>query len=151
MRRACLILFALIAFGVVQVAGLPIQPAYASGAPKKSEDPNAPHPEFEYVQLDPINLPIITNKGLTQQLSLLVSVEVPYGSAEEITTFKPRLADAFIQDLYGALGAGHGLMKDGVINVQEIKKRLFAVATKVTGPEHKIHDVLLQVVQQLPR
>ena len=112
----------------------------------KGED-GAP-PEFVYIQVDTINLPIITAKGLTQQVSLMISLEVPYADKEKITTYKPRLMDAYIQDLYGAIGAGYGLMKGSVVDVQQIKQRLTTVTDKVLGPDLKAHDVLLQVIQQ---
>lgn len=126
--------------------------AYAAehegGGGGEAADPNAPHPEFAYIQLDPINLPIITAKGLTQQVSLMVSLEVAFDNKEKVTIFKPRLADAYIQDLYGAIGAGYALMKGNVVDVQQIKQRLTTVTDKVLGPDLKANGVLLQVVQQ---
>jgi len=121
----------------------------ASGAKKEGEEGKTP--EFEYVQLDPISLPVITPKGLTQQVSLLISLEVPYAKKEEIVAFKPRLTDAYIQDLYGALGGeNRSLMRGSLIDVQSVKQRLANVTDKVLGPDLKAHDVLLQVVQQRP-
>jgi hypothetical protein len=125
--------------------------AYAEeGGEKEKVDPNAPHPDFEYLQLDPLNLPIITTNGLTQQVSLLVSLEVDFGKKDDIGVYKPRLADAYIQDLYGALGSGFALMQGNIVDVRQIKQRLTSVTDKVLGPDHKVHDVLLQVVQQRP-
>lgn len=125
-------------------------PAYAEKAKKGGEeDPNAPHPDYEYIALKPLVLPIITEKGLTQQVSLLISVEIPYGKLEEVAPMEPRLADAYLQDLYGALGAGIGMMRGNIIDIVAIKQRLAAVSLKVLG-EDKFHDVLLQVVQQRP-
>ena len=131
-------------------AVMPLHPAYAVERSEKKEavDPNAPHPDFEYVQMDPLTLPIITTKGLTQQVSLLVSLEVKYGDVDAISVYKPRLVDAYLQDLYGAIGAGYALMQGGVIDIKQIKERLVGVTGKVLGPEHKVNDVLLQVVQQ---
>ena len=127
-----------------------LSPAFAAeGHGGKEVDPNAPHPDFEYIQLNPLVLPIITDRGLTQQVSLLISVEVPYGKKDEVQPYEPRLADAFLQDLYGALGTGTGLMRGGVVDIVAIKQRLVAVALKVLGTE-RFHDVLLQVVQQRP-
>jgi hypothetical protein len=123
------------------------QPAIAEEGAAAAD---GPHPEFEYIELDPLTLPVITTKGLTQQISLSVSLEVPFGQKAEYNGFKPRLADAYIQDLYGALGAGFGMMKGNVVDVQQIKQRLTSVTDKVLGPDHKAHDVLLQVVQQRP-
>lgn len=108
------------------------------------------HADFEYLQMEPLTLPIISVKGVTQQVSLLVSLEIDYGQSEEITIYKPRLADAYLQDLYGALGAGYGMMSGNVIDVRQIKQRLLAVTDKVLGPDRKVREVLLQVVQQRP-
>ena len=47
-----------------------------------------------------------------------------------------------------ALGTGHAFMKDNIVDVQQIKQRLAFVTDKVLGPDHKVHEVLLQVVQQ---
>jgi len=122
-------------------------PACASEKAKKI-DPDAPHPEFEYLQLNPMILPIITAKGLTQQVSLIVSLEIDYGQKEKFSSYEPRLIDAYIQDLYGALGAGHALMQDNLVDVRKIKLRLSSVTEMVLGSNLKVHDVLLQVIQQ---
>jgi flagellar FliL protein len=131
--------------------------AHAEGKAKKKkggggeggEDPNAPHPDFEYIELKPLILPVITDKGLTQQVSLMVSLELPYGKTEEVEPLEPKLTDAYLQDLYGALGAGTTMMRGGVIDVVALKARLLSVSQKVLGDD-KFHDVLLQVVQQRP-
>jgi len=120
--------------------------AYAAEGEEKA--PSGPHPDFEYMQLDPLQLPIITTRGLTQEVSLMVSLEVNYGDKDTLSIYKPRLADAYLQDLYGALGAGAGLMRGNLIDVQKIKARLTSVTDKVLGPDHKVREVLLQVVQQ---
>lgn len=152
MRRAIVILsvFLLVSgFSTPHGAVTFIPYAYAeeSGGQK---DPTAPHPEFEYVKMDPITLPVITSKGLTQQISLVVQLEVDWGKKDEIAPYEPRLTDAYLRDLYGALGAGHGLMKDDFVDVEQIKQRLTAVTDKVLGPDHKVHAVLLQALQQRP-
>ncbi len=106
-------------------------------------------PEFEYFQMNPLVLPIITERGLTQQVSMVVSLELPYGTKASIQSYEPRLADAYLQDLYGALGTGAAMMKGNVVDVQAVKERLTSVTEKVLGPE-KVHSVLLQVVHQRP-
>jgi hypothetical protein len=121
-----------------------------SAAAEEGADPKAPHPEFDYIKLDPITLPVITTKGLTQQVSLVVQLEVAWGKKDEIAPYEPRLTDAYLQDLYGALGAGHGLMKDNVVDIAGVRDRLTVVTDKVLGPDHKVHAVLLQALQQRP-
>jgi hypothetical protein len=123
--------------------------AWAFKAVKKQEplDPNAPKPEFEYLEMMPLVLPVITNAGVTQQVSLLVSLELPYGKRDEIKYLEPRIADAYIQDLYGALSSGFAMTATDVLDVQALKERLTMVTAKVLGPE-AVRQVLLQVVQQ---
>lgn len=106
-------------------------------------------PEYEYFQMSPLMIPIIQHGGISQQVSFVISIEVPYGNLNKVERYQPRLADAFIQDLYGVLGAGYGLVNGSVLNVQAIKQRLYAVTQKVLGDEMAT-DVLLQVVQQRP-
>lgn len=133
---ACLMIVALVLGGNV---------AQAASAEKS----DAPPPEYEYIELKPLTLPIITDRGLTQQVSLLVSLELPYGKMEDVKILMPRLADAYLRDLYGVLGVGGAMMRGGVIDVIAIKERLAAVTTTIAG-EGQVNDVLLQVVQQRP-
>lgn len=60
---------------------------------------------------------------------------------------EPKLADAYLQELYGALGNGRAFMKGKVVDVGALKDMLSRITARVLG-EEKIHDVLLQVVQQ---
>lgn len=113
------------------------------------EGDEAAKPEPEYVQLDPLILPIINAQGVTQTISLVITIEVPDAvSAEKVTARAPRLKDAYIQDLYGALGR-QASTQGGVVDVGAIKARLNAITRRVMG-EGVTGDVLLQVVQQRP-
>ena len=104
---------------------------------------------LSYIEMDMITVPVITNRGLSQQFSFSVSLEVPAEKEEDVEKFKRRLTDAYIQDLYGALGAGYGFMQNGVINVTQVKHRLRDVTASVLSPASlEVNDVLLKVVQQ---
>lgn len=128
-----------------------VQPAYAAEEGAEGGDAaKQPPPEFEYLQLQPLTLPVITASGLMQQVSLLVSLEVPYGTRDKIKEQEPRLADAYISDLYGVLGAGGAMTKGGVLNVEMLKARLTKDTVRVLGPD-KVNNVLLQAVQQFSR
>lgn len=101
----------------------------------------------EFVSLDVLVLPIIDEVGVTQTVTLVISLEVPdAATAEEVKHLSPRLKDAFIQDMYGALNRKN-VMNKGVLQVSVVKDRLNRVSKKVMG-EGKVNDVLLQVVQQ---
>ncbi|HPD82490.1 MAG: flagellar basal body-associated FliL family protein [Alphaproteobacteria bacterium] len=105
--------------------------------------------KLEFVELDSIILPIIDSNGVSQVVTLIVSLEV--GDKENVEYVKkltPRLKDAFIQDMYGVLNR-KASMDGGVVKVDELKKRLNRVSTKILG-ENKINSVLLQVVNQRP-
>lgn len=108
-------------------------------------------PEFEYVEMRPLVLPVITPRGLTNQVSLVISLEVPYGQKGDVEHLLPKLTDAYISELYGQLGVGGGLMTpQGMLDAPEIKSRLTATTERVMGPE-KVRDVMLQVVQMTGR
>lgn len=104
---------------------------------------------YEFVELDPLVLPIIDENGVNQVVSLVIAIEVADTySANKVTSLSPRLKDAFIQDMYGVLNK-HAALKGGVIQVDMIKKRLSKISHKVLGDD-VVQDVLLQVVQQRP-
>lgn len=117
---------------------------------KKEEKHGGGHGETaEFVELDPLILPIIDNTGVSQVVSMVVSIEVDGpAAAEQVKKLSPRLKDAYIQDMYGVLNE-HAALKGGVIQVDTIKKRLNKLTADVLG-EGIAHDVLLQVVQQRP-
>lgn len=140
-----------------------LQPAEASISEDGAEDhgANAEHAKkdkkkegghgsgTEFVELDPLILPIVDNEGVNQVVSLVIALEV--GNAEDaaqVTHMAPKLKDAYIQDMYGVLNR-HAAMKGGVIQVGDIKKRLSKISNEIMG-EDVVHDVLLQVVQQRP-
>ena len=106
---------------------------------------------YEYVELAPLLLPIVDDDGVSQIINLVVSLEIEDpGAAIKAKAMKPKLTDAFIQDMYGVLNR-HAALKGGVLQVGMIKKRLHDVSNEVMGGDHDaIHDVLLQVVQQRP-
>ncbi|MGE4314378.1 MAG: flagellar basal body-associated FliL family protein [Pseudobdellovibrionaceae bacterium] len=103
----------------------------------------------EFVELDPLILPIVDKSGVTQTISMVIVLEV--SSAEQkalVEKMAPRLKDAYIQELYGVLNYKAAL-QGGVVQVGEVKKRLSTISSHVLG-EHVVNDVLLQVVSQRP-
>lgn len=128
-------------------AGPVDEAAKAEHDAKKAEAEGEEAAVEQFVQLDPLILPIIGDTGVTQTVSLVISIEVPdAATAEEVKRLSPRLKDAYIQDMYGALNR-KSAMENGVLQVNAIKARLNKISTKVLG-EGKVNDVLLQIVQQ---
>lgn len=116
-------------------------------AEKKDEGKEGEVPAITYVELDPIILPIIDRNGISQTISMVVSVQVADElKAEEVRQKMPRLADAYLSDMYGTLSK-QSSMEGGVIKVSMLKSRLTGITHKVLG-EGVAEDVLLQVLQQ---
>ncbi len=104
---------------------------------------------FEFVELDPLILPIVDNNGVSQTVSMVIALEVEdSAAAASVNSMAPKLKDAYIQDMYGMLSS-HAAMSGGVIQVNKIKQRLNKISDDVLG-EDVVSDVLLQVVQQRP-
>lgn len=102
---------------------------------------------LHFVKLDPIILPIIDAQGVSQVITLVVSLELDgQENAERAEMLIPRLKDAFIQDMYGVLNR-KASMDGGLVKVDQLKARLNRVSAKVLG-EDNINGVLLQVVNQ---
>jgi flagellar basal body-associated protein FliL len=105
--------------------------------------------KMEYVELDPLILPIVDKTGVTQTISLIVMIEVnDSAAAQKVEELAPRLTDAYIQGMYGALNK-HEALQGGVVQVGMLKDRLNEITQKVMG-DGVANGVLLQVVQQRP-
>lgn len=128
----------------------PTEGEHDTAAKKADEHAKSGHNEhYEFVELDPLILPIIDENGVSQTVSLVVAIEVADAqTASTVEGMAPRLKDAFIQDMYGVLNE-HAALKGGVIQVSILKKRLNKISHKVLGDD-VVQDVLLQVVQQRP-
>ncbi len=102
-----------------------------------------------FVELEALILPIIDKNGVSQIVSIVVSLEIENKDYVDIVTkLSPKLKDAYIQNMYGALNDKSAF--DGkVVQVSMIKRRLNKVTTQILG-ENVVQDVLLQVVQQRP-
>lgn len=100
---------------------------------------------IQFIELSPLVLPVINDRGVTQMVSLVVALEVDsQEKADKVTHFSPRLTDAYLSDLYGVLS--HKAAENGMIPIDFVKKRLNAASHKVLG-EEIVSDVLVQVLQ----
>jgi flagellar FliL protein len=131
------------------------QPAEAAiGESEEHQDAKEAHggkdaKHHEFVELDPLVLPIVDKNGVSQVVNIVVVIEVDDSKDKDhVLKLQPRLKDAYIQELYGVLNR-HDTLKDGVVQVGTIKERLNQISHRVMG-EGVVEDVLLQVVQQRP-
>lgn len=102
-----------------------------------------------YVKMDPLVVPVMDREGISQTVSMLITLEVAdEEGAKKIEDLKPRVKDAMIQNMYGMLYHASA-MENGAVKISYIKERLNQAAVKVMG-EGVVKDVLLQMVQQNP-
>lgn len=103
--------------------------------------------EILYVHLNPIIVPILSDKGATQIITLVVAIEVPDNESVGIVERnRIRLTDAFLTDMYGVLDKNQ-LIKNGYIDIERVKSRLNKITKRVVG-EERISGVMLEAVQQ---
>lgn len=103
----------------------------------------------EFVQLDPLMLPVMGEDGVSQMISLVVTLEVAdTHTMETVKKMAPKLTDAYIQDMYGVLNQ-KASMPGGVIQVGLIKQRLQKATVGVLG-DGVVSNILLQHLQQSP-
>jgi flagellar basal body-associated protein FliL len=100
-----------------------------------------------YVHITPLVLPVISDQGLEQIVTVIIDVEVnSYDVAEKMHTNMPRVKDTLMRALYGGLGKGN--LRDGkLVNVNKIKAKTTAALTEVLGPG-AVKEVLVQGVGQ---
>ena len=147
MKNLGSILLAVCLWGVPVLTAMQPVGARANGGEeeKPEDDPNRPH----YVKISPIVVPVISDKGIEQTISLIVALEVKdKKTADDIIKISPRLSNAFLQDLYGAIDRKY-LVRSGVVDVSRVKLKLEKAANRVLG-DGMVQSVLVQAVSQRP-
>lgn len=134
-------------FLFVMLCAFLLLPAGLAKAEDSAHDDKKATATVEYVDLNPISVPVINDKGIVQHVSLSISLECAAGKRDTVNMFKPRLMDAYLRELYGALGSGRAMMKGNVVNVEDLKTRLTTVTDRVVGSD-LVEGVLLQSVNQ---
>jgi flagellar basal body-associated protein FliL len=109
------------------------------------DDPNRP----QYVKISPLILPMIGDNGVEQIVSLVIVIEVSSRDvATEVISKSPRINDAFLTDLYGAIDRRER-MRNGLLDVTYLKDRLTKLVIEIMGAD-KIKGVLVQGITQRP-
>lgn len=100
-----------------------------------------------YIELEPLLLPIIDEYGVSQTVTMRIALELTDADkALSIQQMKPKLNNAYIRDMYGALNE-YALLKGGVIEVGIVKQRLHRITNEVLG-DNIVNAVLLEMVNQ---
>jgi flagellar FliL protein len=117
----------------------------------RDEAPPPPPPSGipVFVNIGPVTVPVLAADRVDQFVTLLVAVEVADAAAADYVRAQgPRLTDAYLTSLYGAVGSGM-LIEAGLLDLEQVKERLNAASRRVLGQD-AFRDVLVQVVTQRP-
>jgi flagellar FliL protein len=99
-----------------------------------------------YVHIAPMVLPVISDQGVEQLITILIDVEVrDFDVADNMHSNMPRVMDALMRSLYGGLGQG-SLRNGKLVDVTKVKARATAALNEVIGDG--IREVLIQGVAQ---
>ncbi len=155
-------LLSFLALGSMQNAF--VSPAFAAHGAKKSEGEKSEKGESKkksgeeitggrfagdpiYVHIAPMTLPIISEDGVEQIVSLIISVHVKdLETANTLHRNTPRVTDSLLRHLYGGLDEGT-LRKGKLVNLPKIKKKAIEAIGEIVEPD-KILDVLIEGVAQ---
>lgn len=100
-----------------------------------------------YVHIAPLILPVISEEGLQQIVTVVIDVEVKnFDTADMMHVNMPRVNDALMRSLYGGLGQGN-LRNGKLVNVNKLKAKTTAALQEVVGNDG-IKEVLIQGVAQ---
>jgi flagellar protein FliL len=142
--RISILLLVLIA--ILSLAPAAVRAAEEKGGPENmAQDPNAGGPI--YVQIAPFVVPVIGENGPEEMVSLMITLEVATQEKSDYVRARlPKLNDAFMETLYGALDRGT-IKRNGLINVTLMKDKLVKASNKVLGQGY-IDDVLVQAMAE---
>ena len=111
--------------------------------------PPAPSGPPVFVNIGPLTVPVLGAERIDQFVTLMVALELSdMITAEAVRAQAPRLTDAFLTTIYGAIASGK-VMSGGVLDVPQVKSKLGESASKVLG-KGVIRDLLIQIVNQRP-
>lgn len=100
-----------------------------------------------YVHLQPIILPIITDRGAEQIVTMIIDLQTAtFELATEMHTNMPRLKDAILQALYGGLGDG-SMRNANMLDLEKVKFHIKKTLNQVFG-EGAVLEVLMQAIAQ---
>jgi flagellar FliL protein len=116
---------------------------------KVEAPPPAPSGPPVFVNVGPLTVPVLGAERIDQFVTLMVALELTdLTSAENVRAQAPRLTDAFLTTVYGAIASGKA-MTGGVLDVAQVKLKLNDACVKVLG-KGMVRDVLIQIVNQRP-
>ena len=135
--------------GVMSYLGLgPFAEAPDGEAPPPAEHAVETAKPF-FVDVEPLVVSVFAGERTVSTIALEIKLEVPDAAKEaELRTLMPRLKDAFLRDLHGAMPRLR--TPDGRVDLEAVKRRLLVVAERVAG-DGSVSEVLIQSAAEMRR
>lgn len=100
-----------------------------------------------YVRMEPLVVPVISEEGLQQMVTMLVVIEVSsFEAADFVHSHMPRVRDAIVRAIYGGLSSGD-IRNGKMVNLGKAKANIAEQVRKVMKPD-MLKDVLVEGVAQ---
>ncbi|HVY11933.1 MAG TPA: hypothetical protein VHB73_00045, partial [Alphaproteobacteria bacterium] len=130
-------------------AGFMASPAHAEGkAPAhKAQSHMSTTGQLFYITMNPMILPIVTDTGIQEVVSVVVALEVKdEETMQKVNNMVPKLGDAYMRSLYGKIGSAD--YRNGrFLDLGKLKNKLSQVTENVLG-KGLVQDVLIEGVNQ---
>lgn len=100
-----------------------------------------------YVRMEPVVLPVINDRGVSELVSMMVALEVKdQRTVERVNNLTPKLNDAYVRALYGRIDNSN-YRNGAFIDVNKVKTQLVTITDQVLG-KGIVENVLIQGVNQ---
>lgn len=110
-------------------------------AGEQVEEPAPPPPDIRFIELEPLQIPVIRGGAVVNYVILNLSLETIGPENEETArALMPRLVNAYITDLNGYFET---VSVEDRILVKQIKRRLRVIANRTVGPG-VVSDILIR-------
>ena len=121
--------------------------AWAGEHAKEGETAKAASVSPIFVDMAPLALPVMTGNTIDQIVQITITIEVPdQEKADKIKQVKPRLADAYVQNLYGAIER-KAVLNGGLVDISRLRDAITRASIGVLG-ENSFSKILIQKVAQ---
>lgn len=127
---------------------LAVLPRSSAAAPPEDADSAQKGDGLEYVDMNPILMPVISREGRTQNMSILISLGIDQGRKPFLEGYQPRLTNAYIQTLYSMFNNGEAVRPEGRFDAEKVQMRLMKVTEDMLHENEriKVHALLLKVM-----
>ena len=102
----------------------------------------------EFVEFDPLVLPLIQDGQVTHHITLQVVIEVVAGEKERVLLVKRQLTDAYLSELYGLLALRFVRRQANALPL--LRRRLLAVSERLLGPGVVVGVLLSEPTRRKP-